>query len=282
MRNVTIDVKHVTRVEGHGNIAVRVRDGEITSLQLQIVESPRFFESFMRGRPCAEAPHIACRICGICSVGHTTAAVKAVEAACGIVPSEQTVKLRKLLFYGEQIQSHVLHVLFLAVPDYLGAGSVIPLAGSHPETVKTALRLKRLANDLCAAVGGRHIHPIAAHVGGFTHVPRAGELIELKQRLVAARTDLAAVAALYAKLPIPDFERDTEYVALKREASVKELLGHKSLAMTLRYAHLAPGHKRKAVEMLDKVLNSGQSEKRVHNLFTFLEDETHNQSRKYL
>ncbi|MBW7906460.1 MAG: Ni/Fe hydrogenase subunit alpha [Phycisphaerae bacterium] len=215
MRNVTIDVKHVTRVEGHGNIAVRVRDGEITSLQLQIVESPRFFESFMRGRPCAEAPHIACRICGICSVGHTTAAVKAVEAACGIVPSEQTVKLRKLLFYGEQIQSHVLHVLFLAVPDYLGAGSVIPLAGSHPETVKTALRLKRLANDLCAAVGGRHIHPIAAHVGGFTHVPRAGELIELKQRLVAARTDLAAVAALYAKLPIPDFERDTEYVALK-------------------------------------------------------------------
>jgi len=215
MRNVTIDVRHVTRVEGHGNIAVRVRDGQITNLELQIVESPRFFESMMRGRPWYEAPHIACRICGICSVGHTTAAVKAIEAACGITPSEQTVLLRKLILYGEQIQSHVLHVLFLAVPDFFGVGSVIPLAASHPETVRTALRLKRLANDLCALVGGRHIHPIAYHAGGFTHVPRESELLEMKRRLAAARQDLRHVAEVYAKLAIPAFERDTEYVALK-------------------------------------------------------------------
>ncbi len=215
MKNVSIDVKHVTRVEGHGNIAVRVRDGQITNLELQIVESPRFFESMMRGRPWYEAPHIACRICGICSVGHTTAAVKAIEAACGITPSEQTVLLRKLILYGEQIQSHVLHVLFLAVPDFFGVGSVIPLAGSHPETVRTALRLKRLANDLCAVVGGRHIHPIAYHAGGFTHVPRESDLLEIKRRLVASRQDLRHVAEVYAKLAIPPFERDTEYVALK-------------------------------------------------------------------
>jgi len=215
MKNVTIDVKHVTRVEGHGNISVRVQDGEITKLQLAIVESPRFFESFIRGRHYREAPHITCRICGICSVGHTTASVKGVEAALGIQPSEQTILLRKLILFGEQIQSHVLHVLFLAVPDFMGVGSVFPLAKTHPDVVKMALRLKRLANDICGAVGGRHIHPVAYHVGGFTHIPRDEELLDLKRRLAAAREDLKAVAELYGTFDVPSFERDTEYVALK-------------------------------------------------------------------
>lgn len=215
MNNVTIDVRHITRVEGHGNLSVRLRDGEITNLQLQIVESPRFFESFLRGRHYSEAPHITCRICGICSVGHTTASVKGIEAACGIRVSEQTVLLRKLLFYGEQMQSHVLHVCFLAVPDFLGVGSVIPLANTHPQVVQRALRLKKLANDLCAAVGGRHIHPIAMHVGGFTHVPADDELRHLRQRLVDARPDLAEMAALLKQLRIPELHRPTEYVSLK-------------------------------------------------------------------
>lgn len=215
MKNVSIDVKHVTRVEGHGNIKVRVRDGQITNLELQIVESPRFFEAFLRGRPYYEAPHITCRVCGICSVGHTTAACKAMEAACGIEVSEQTVLLRKLIFFGEQLQSHVLHVLFLAAPDFLGVGSVIPLASTHPDVVKLALRLKRLANDICGVVGGRHIHPIAYHVGGFTHVPRDEELIDLKRRLQASREDLKVVAGLYSQFKIPALERDTEYVSLK-------------------------------------------------------------------
>jgi len=215
MKNVTISVKHITRVEGHGNISVRVEDGEITELQLAIVESPRFFESFLRGRHYGEAPHIACRICGICSVGHTTASVNAMEAALAIEPSEQTVKLRKLIVFGEEMQSHVLHVLFLAVPDFLGAGSVLPLARTHPDVVKIALRLKRLSNDICGAVGGRHIHPIACHVGGLTHVPRDEELIDLKQRCEAARSDLGVVAETYAQFKIPQLERDTEYVCLK-------------------------------------------------------------------
>ena len=148
MKTVTVDVKHVTRVEGHGNISVRVKDGTITRLELQIVESPRFFEAFLRGRRWDEAPHIACRICGICSVGHTTAAVKAIEAATGIEVSEQTRMLRKLILNAEQLQSHVLHLYFLAVPDFLGVGSVILLASTHPQVVKRALRKKKLANDL--------------------------------------------------------------------------------------------------------------------------------------
>lgn len=215
MKNVTINVKHVTRVEGHGNIAVRVEDGAITRLELAIVESPRFFESFLRGRHYTEAPHITCRICGICSVGHTTASVKGIEAAMGIEVSEQTILLRKLIFFGEQLQSHVLHLYFLAVPDFLGVGSVIPLAGSHPKVVRSALKLKKLANDICAVVGGRHIHPIAVHVGGMSHVPRDEELIDLKNRLESARTDLEDAVKLFAQLEVPDLRRDTEYVALK-------------------------------------------------------------------
>ncbi len=214
-KTLTIDVKHVTRVEGHGNIAVSVADGEITRLQLAIVESPRFFEAFLRGRRWHEAPHIACRICGICSVGHTTAAVKAIEAATGIEVSEQTLQLRRLILNAEQLQSHVLHLYFLAVPDFLGVGSVIPLASTHPDVVKRALRMKRLANDICAAVGGRHIHPIAYHVGGFTHFPNAEALISLKQRLEASRDDLQLTANLFATLNVPDFTRETEFLSLQ-------------------------------------------------------------------
>ncbi|MCP4593820.1 MAG: Ni/Fe hydrogenase subunit alpha [bacterium] len=216
MKTVDIDVKHITRVEGHGNISVNVKNGEITRLELQIVESPRFFESFLRGRHYSEAPHITCRICGICSVGHTTASVKAMENALGITPSEQTILLRRLLLHGEFMQSHWLHVFFLAVPDFLGVGSVIPLASTHPDVVKRALRMKRLANDVCGIVGGRHIHPVAMHVGGFTHVPRVSELVDIKRRLEACRDDIVAMGQVYASLELPDFCRDTEYIGLRQ------------------------------------------------------------------
>ena len=215
MKNVKIDVKHVTRVEGHGNIVVNVENGEITKLELQIVESPRFFEAFLRGRRYYEAPHITCRVCGICSVGHTSASVQAIEAACGIEITEQATMLRKLLLNGEQLQSHVLHVYFLAVPDFLGVGSVIPLASTHPEVVKRALRMKKLANDICGVVGGRHIHPIAVTPGGLTHLPRREQLLALKRRLEESRADLLETANIYATLEVPDFEREMEFVSLK-------------------------------------------------------------------
>ena len=217
MKQVTIDVKHVTRVEGHGNIAVKVEGGEITKLELQIVESPRFFEAFLRGRHWYEAPHITCRVCGICSVGHTTAAVKAIEAATGIEVTPQTTMLRKLILNGEQLQSHVLHLYFLAVPDFLGVGSVIPLASTHPDVVKRALRMKKLANDICGVVGGRHIHPIAVHAGGFTHIPKPEELIALKRRLEGAREDLGLTAELFTTLKVPEFTRKMEFLSLRDE-----------------------------------------------------------------
>ncbi len=214
---VKIDVHHITRVEGHGNIVVDVQGGELKECNLHIVETPRFFEAMLRGRPYSESSHITSRICGICAVGHATASLRATEKALGVEPSEQTVLLRKLNFHGEILDSHILHAYMLVAPDFLGVGSVIPLAKSAPEVVLRALRMKKLAGDLCAAICGRHTHPIAMTVGGFTHYPSAEQLAALRERLEAARTDVDLTVELFQTLSIPAFERDTEYIALHKE-----------------------------------------------------------------
>jgi coenzyme F420-reducing hydrogenase alpha subunit len=211
-----IDVHHVTRVEGHGNIHVEVAGGELKECRFEVIETPRFFEAMLRGRPYSEASHITSRICGICATGHATTSLRASEKALGVQPSPQTVLLRKLTFHGEILDSHILHVYMLVAPDFLGVGSVIPLAQTHPEVVLRALRMKKLAGDICAAVAGRHTHPIAMTVGGFTHFPKPSELSSLRQRLVDARSDVDATVDLCASLPWPQFERDTEYVSLSQ------------------------------------------------------------------
>ncbi len=212
-----IDVHHVTRVEGHGNIVVDVQNGVLKQCDLEIVETPRFFEAMLKGRPYAEASHISSRICGICAVGHATASLRATEKALGVEPSEQTVLLRKLNFHGEILDSHILHVYMLVAPDALGVGSVIPLAKTAPDVVLRALRMKKLAGDLCAVICGRHTHPIAMTVGGFTHFPTTAQLQELRDRLVAVRADVDATVELFQKLKLPAFERDTEFVALHKD-----------------------------------------------------------------
>lgn len=211
-----IDVHHVTRVEGHGNIVIEVTDSQLKECRFDVVESPRFFEAMLRGRPYEEASHITSRICGICATGHATASLRATEHALGIELTEQSRLLRKLTFHGELLDSHILHVYMLVAPDFLGVGSVIPLATTHRDIVLRALRMKKLSGDLCAAVTGRHTHPIAMTVGGFTHFPRPSELRELRDRLVAARADNDATVELFASLPFPQFERDTEYISLKK------------------------------------------------------------------
>ncbi len=217
--NVNVDVHHVTRVEGHGNIRINVRDGVLEECKLEIVESPRFFEAMLKGRHYTEAHHITCRICGICSVGHSCASVQASEAAMGVAVSDQTTLLRKIMLHGETIQSHVLHIYYLAAPDFFGVGSVLPLAASHLPVVQRALRMKKLANDVCRVIAGRHVHPVSMAVGGFTHVPTAAQLTELRNRLVAARLDFRETVELIKSVRdrIPVFERPTEYISLRRD-----------------------------------------------------------------
>ncbi|HSB79134.1 MAG TPA: Ni/Fe hydrogenase subunit alpha [Candidatus Methylomirabilis sp.] len=216
MATVNIEVHHVTRVEGHGNIVVNARNGVLEECRLEVVETPRFFEAMLRGRPYTQASHITSRICGICAVGHATTSLRATEHALGVEPSEQTRLLRQLIFHGEMLDSHVLHTYMLVAPDFFGVGSVIPLVKAAPEAVLRALRIKKLAGDLCAAIGGRHTHPIAMTVGGFTHLPSLETLKGLRDRLVDARRDMDATVALFKTLPWPQFERQTEYVALRQ------------------------------------------------------------------
>ncbi len=214
--NKRIEVHHVTRVEGHGNIFVEIADGKMKECRLDIVETPRFFEAMLLGRPYQEASHITSRICGICATGHATASLRASETALNVELSEQTRLLRKLTFHGEILDSHILHVYMLVAPDFLGVGSVIPLATTQPDVVLRALRMKKLAGDICAAVAGRHTHPIAMTVGGFTHFPTVAELKSLRQRLVDCRADVDATVNLAASLPWPQFERETEYISLHK------------------------------------------------------------------
>ena len=189
-KTYSIDVKHVTRVEGHGRIIVNTEEGAVKEVKLSITEANRFFENFVKGMQPAEIPWIVSRICGICCVGHQMTATKAVEAALGIEVSPQTVLLRKLLTESQFLQSHILHVYFLAVPDYVGVQSVLPLAKTHPEVVKRALRLKKLANDYTAVFGGRTLHPMSNTLKGWRKLPDLDAVAELRKRLLEAIPDL--------------------------------------------------------------------------------------------
>ncbi len=216
LQNLDIDVHHLTRVEGHGNIVVNVADGTVERCEWQVPEAPRFFEAMIRGRHYSEVARITSRICGICAVGHTLASVKATEVALGIEVTEQSKKLRSLLKHAENFDSHVLHVYVLVAPDLLGAPSVFPLVATHGEVVARALRLKRLAHEWGSTIGGRTTHPTTVIPGGFAKLPTAKELIELKSKLIAAVPDLEATLDTVAALApgIPAFDRPTEYMAV--------------------------------------------------------------------
>jgi len=217
MSNLKVDVHHVTRVEGHGDIVVDAQNGEIKDCRFEVVEAPRFFEAFVRGRPYNELNHITSRICGICAVGHSTTSAMATESALGVELTEQAQLLRKLNFHGEQIDSHVLHTYYLVAPDFFGAGSVFPLIDVNREAVERALRIKKLSGDLCAMIGGRHTHPCALVVGGFTHTPTEDELRAMRERFVSAREDMDASVELFGSLDWPQFERETEYISLTKD-----------------------------------------------------------------
>jgi sulfhydrogenase subunit alpha len=217
-KNFDVEVHHVTRVEGHGNIYVNVRNGSVERCEWNISEAPRFFEAMVVGRKWSELHHITSRICGICSIGHTLASLRATEAAMGIEISEQDLKLRKIALHAENMQSHILHVGFLVLPDLMGVGSVIPLASSNPKEVKTVLRLHRLANQMSDMLCGRTTHPQRLIPGGFSKIPTMKELSGLRDKLKASVPDLQAVAKLLQSLApkIPDFVRETEFIALTK------------------------------------------------------------------
>ena len=216
-KNVEIGIEHVTRVEGHGNIVLNVKKGKIEKIQWQISEAPRFFEAMLRGRNYDELRTITSRICGICSIGHSLASLKATEDALNVKISEQTGILRRLAINGENMQSHMLHVGYLVLPDLLGVKSVFPLVGSkHNDSLLKVVKLHRLANEMSDIICGRTTHPITLVVGGFSAIPSKKQLLKLKKDLDEGLETIKQLARVIHSIidKIPDFKRETEYIGL--------------------------------------------------------------------
>ena len=212
--NDLIEVPILTRVEGEGGVTIRLRDGAIDNVKLNIYEPPRLFEALLRGRPLEETPDITARICGICPVAYQMSSVHALEAALGIQITPKIRRLRRLLYCGEWIESHALHVHLLHAPDFFGAASGIALAQRFPDEIKRGLQLKKFGNRMLEVVGGRAIHPINVRVGGFHRLPNAQEMASLIPHFewgVQAATEATRWAATFY---FPDFEQPYEYVSL--------------------------------------------------------------------
>jgi sulfhydrogenase subunit alpha len=217
MKSKTIKVDYLARVEGEGGLLVKVSGKKVTDVQFNIFEPPRFFEAFLRGRLFSEAPDITARICGICPVAYQMSSVHAMERAFGAKVDGQLRALRRLLYCGEWIESHALHVFMLHAPDFLGYADAIQMAQKHGPVVQMALKLKKIGNDIVNLVGGREIHPINVRVGGFYKLPTKKELQGLTERLHWAVDASVQTVKFCSALHFPDFERSYEYVALRHE-----------------------------------------------------------------
>jgi coenzyme F420-reducing hydrogenase alpha subunit len=215
MADRTINVDYLPRVEGEGSLKVVVRDGAVQSAELNIFEPPRFFEAFLRGRAYDEVPDITSRICGICPIAYQMSSLHAIENALGVTVTGPLRDLRRLIYCGEWIESHTLHIYMLHAPDFLGYPGAIEMARDHGDVVQRGLTLKKAGNEIMSLLGGREIHPINVRVGGFYRTPRKRELAPLVERLEWARDAALATVRWTASFDFPDRERDYEFVALR-------------------------------------------------------------------
>lgn len=217
-RDITINVPALARVEGEGALELKVRAGEIQEMRLRIFEPPRYFEKFLEGREYTEVPDIVARICGICPVAYQMSAVHAFEGAFGANPGPWVRALRRVLYCGEWIESHALHVHLLALPDFLGFPNAIALAARHPDEVRRGLRLQALGNELIRLVGARSVHPVGARVGGFHYAPAPADAAAMVVKLKAALPEAEELVRWTAALPLPKDEQDFVCVSLRHPA----------------------------------------------------------------
>ena len=215
MKAKTIKVDYLARVEGEGSLIVKIQGRRLSDVKLKIFEPPRFFEAFLRGRKFSEVPDITARICGICPVAYQMSACHAIEDAFGVKVEGPLRELRRLLYCGEWIESHALHVYMLHAPDFLGYEDAISIAKDHPEVVQRGLRIKKTGNEIVNVLGGREIHPINVRVGGFYRIPRKQELAAIIENLKWARDAAVETVRWVSGFTFPGFERDYEFVALR-------------------------------------------------------------------
>jgi sulfhydrogenase subunit alpha len=217
-RRITVD--YLPRVEGEGALRVRLVDDRVAEVQLKIFEPPRFFEAFLRGRGVQETVDITARICGICPIAYQMSAAHALEKALGVTPPPGIRELRRLFYCGEWIESHVLHVFMLHAPDFLGYESSISMAAEPAlrPVVESALRMKKIGNQLVSVIGGREVHPVSACVGGFYRAPGRSALTALLPDLEWALAQSVDTVRWAAGLDYPDFEADYEFVSVSHPA----------------------------------------------------------------
>ena len=209
-----INVDHIARIEGHGNVHVVIEDDEVKKVQMEVVEPARLFESMVRGRSFTEVSYISSRICGICSASHTVTDLLAIERIFGVEVTDRTNALRELLVYGSYLQNHGTHLYVLAAPDFLGQKSVFPVEQIDPVLFDNALQLKRLGNELCTAVGGRSIHPITAVVGGFTHEISADEYLAFAERMEEMIPFALQTVDVFNSFEVPDMRSAGDVLAM--------------------------------------------------------------------
>lgn len=213
-RTERIHVGALARVEGEGALHVRVRDGRVEDVRLEIFEPPRFFEALLRGRSYLEPVDITSRICGICPVAYQMSAALAMEDACGVRVGGPIRELRRLIYWGEWIESHALHIYLLHAPDFLGCDSAVEMARDHPDLVRSGLQLKKVGNAILELIGGRPVHPVNLCVGGFYRAPTRSELRTLVAPLEQARETALATVRWAASLDFSDLRIDAELVSL--------------------------------------------------------------------
>jgi sulfhydrogenase subunit alpha len=210
----SLSVAGLARVEGEGAMHVRVDGGKVTDVRLEIYEPPRFFEALLCGRGHTEAPDITARICGICPVAYQMSACRAIEDACGVIVDGALADLRRLLYCGEWIESHALHIYLLHAPDFLGYDGVVEMAREHRGVVERGLAIKKAGNELLTLLGGRAIHPVNVRLGGFYRVPTRAQLSTLTEPLRRARDDALSTVEWVAGFDFPDFRHEHELLAL--------------------------------------------------------------------
>ena len=215
MTKRTIDVNYLARVEGEGSLSVTLDGDRITELEFGIFEPPRFFEAFLQGRHFTEVPDITARICGICPIGYQTSSVNAMEDACNAEVTPEIAALRRLIYCGEWIESHALHVFLLHAPDFLGYESAIHMAKDFRDEVEMGLRIKKIGNSIVEVVGGREIHPINARIGGFYRAPTSRQLDALIPELEWGLDAALQTAGLVAGFTFPDLDRDYLFVSMR-------------------------------------------------------------------
>ena len=210
----TIKIDYLARVEGEGALYIKIKENKVQDVKLKIFEPPRFFEAFLKGRSFKEAPDITARICGICPVAYEMSTIHAIENALGVKINNSIRELRRLIYCGEWIESHTLHIYMLHAPDFLGYESGIHMAKDHPKIVERGLRIKKTGNEIISLIGGREIHPINIKIGGFYKTPTKNELCTLTDKIKKARDEAVETVKWASSLKIPDFEKDYEFVSL--------------------------------------------------------------------